>query len=68
MIVLYGYVIELFIAWYSGVEFERYMAYNRVFGDYAWAFWALIFCNGLAIQPLWFKRYGSRTRRSLSSR
>ncbi len=56
MIVLYGYVIELFIAWYSGVEFERYMAYNRVFGDYAWAFWALIFCNGLAIQPLWFRR------------
>jgi len=54
-IVVYGYIIELFIAWYSGVEFERYMAYNRLFGDYAWAFWALIACNGLAIQPLWFK-------------
>jgi Ni/Fe-hydrogenase subunit HybB-like protein len=55
LIVVYGYVIELFIAWYSGIEFERYMAYNRLFGDYAWSFWALIFCNALAIQPLWFK-------------
>ena len=55
MIVLYGYIIELFIAWYSGVEYERFMAYNRVFGDYAWAFWALIVCNGLTIQALWFK-------------
>lgn len=56
MIVVYGYVIELFIAWYSGVEFERYMAYNRMFGDFAWAFWALIVCNAIAIQPLWSQR------------
>ena len=61
MIVLYGYVIELFIAWYSGVEYERFMAYNRVFGDYAWAFWALIVCNGLTIQALWFKRVRQST-------
>ena len=57
MVVVYGYFIELFIAWYSGNEFERYMAYNRMFGeDYWWAFWLLIFCNGVAIQPLWWKR------------
>lgn len=56
MIVVYGYFIELFIAWYSGVEFERYMAVNRMFGDYGWAFWALIFCNLIAIQPLWSRR------------
>ncbi len=61
MIVLYGYIIELFIAWYSGVEYERFMAYNRVFGDYAWAFWALIVCNGLTIQALWFKRVRQST-------
>jgi Ni/Fe-hydrogenase subunit HybB-like protein len=30
MIVVYGYVVELFYAWYSGVEFEKFMAYNRV--------------------------------------
>lgn len=56
MIVVYGYFIELFIAWYSGVEAERYMAVNRMFGEYGWAFWALILCNLVAIQPLWSTR------------
>lgn len=57
MIVVYGYAVELFFAWYSGVEFERYMAYNRVLGaDHGWAFWLLITCNLIAIQPLWSKR------------
>ncbi len=56
LIVLYGYVIEIFTAWYSGVEFERFMAFNRMFGNYGWSFWALIFFNSVAIQPLWSKR------------
>jgi Ni/Fe-hydrogenase subunit HybB-like protein len=56
MIVVYGYAVELFYAWYSGVEFEVFMAYNRVFGaDHGWAFWLLIACNLVAIQPLWFR-------------
>jgi len=56
MIVVYGYFIEIFIAWYSGVEAERYMIWNRMFGDHALFFWALILCNFVAIQPLWFRR------------
>jgi len=57
LIVVYGYGVELFYAWYSGVEFEVFMAYNRVLGaDHWWAFWALILCNFVAIQPLWFRR------------
>jgi molybdopterin-containing oxidoreductase family membrane subunit len=55
MIVVYGYGVELFDAWYSGVEFERFMAYNRMFGDHWWAFWLLIACNFVAIQPLWLR-------------
>jgi len=56
LIVVYGYGIEIFMAWYSGVEFEVYMAYNRVLGaDHWWAFWLLILCNFVAIQPLWFR-------------
>jgi len=56
MIVVYGYGVELFDAWYSGLEFERYMAYNRVLGaDHGWAFWLLIACNFVAIQPLWLR-------------
>ncbi|MDQ3458225.1 MAG: polysulfide reductase NrfD [Deinococcota bacterium] len=54
-VVTYGYVIEIFTAWYSGSEFERYMALNRLFGPYGWVFWALIFCNFLTIQLFWFK-------------
>lgn len=57
MIVVYGYGVELFYAWYSGVEFEIFMAYNRVLGaDHGWAFWLLILCNLVAIQPLWFRK------------
>lgn len=56
LIVVYGYFIELLIAWYSGVEFERYMIAYRVFGTYGFAFAALIFCNFLSIQLIWFKR------------
>ncbi len=36
LIVAYGYVIEVFIAWYSGNEYERFMMANRVFGPYRW--------------------------------
>ena len=61
MIVVYGYGIELFMGWYSGVEFERYAYWNRVFGDHWWAFALLILCNGIAIQPLWFKRVRQNT-------
>jgi molybdopterin-containing oxidoreductase family membrane subunit len=57
MIVVYGYGVELFYAWYSGVEFEVFMAYNRVLGaDHWWAFWALILCNGVIPQLLWIKK------------
>jgi len=56
MIVVYGYFIEVFIAWYSGVEAERYMIWNRMFGPHGKYFWALIFCNLIAIQPLWFRK------------
>jgi Ni/Fe-hydrogenase subunit HybB-like protein len=56
MIVVYGYFIEIFFAWYSGVEFEMFMAWNRLFGNYGWAFWLLILCNFVAIQPLWFRK------------
>ena len=56
LIVFYGYVMELFFAWYSANTYETFMARNRVFGPY-WAFWwALIFCNGFTPQLLWFRR------------
>ena len=55
LVVGYGYMTEIFLAFYSGDHFEMYMMVNRFFGPYAWAFWTLMLCNIVAIQPLWFK-------------
>jgi Ni/Fe-hydrogenase subunit HybB-like protein len=51
----YGYLFEAFHAWYAGDAFERQTMLDRVWGDYAWAYWATIVCNALAIQLLWFR-------------
>ena len=56
LIVAYGYLMEAFMAWYSGSIYERYMMMNRAFGPYGWAFWALIATNVVAPQLLWLKR------------
>jgi Ni/Fe-hydrogenase subunit HybB-like protein len=56
LIVFYGYIMEVFFGWYSANRYERFMTFeNRMFGPYAWSYWALILCNGLAPQILWFK-------------
>ncbi len=56
MIVAYAYAMEAFFAWYSGDVYEQYTMRNRFAGPYAPAYWALIVCNVVAIQPLWFAR------------
>ncbi len=56
MIVAYGYLMEIFFAWYSGNPFERFMISNRMTGPYAPAFWALIACNAMTPQLLWSPR------------
>lgn len=58
LIVVYGYAMEAFFGWYSGNTYELYMIKNRIWtGPYWWSYWLLIFCNGAAIQLLWFKRF-----------
>ncbi len=59
LIVAYGYLMEFFMAWYSGDMYERYVSLNRMFGPYAFQFWALIACNILAPQALWLRRVRS---------
>src|SRR5207248_4066173 len=39
-----------------GNAYERFMIVNRMFGPYALAYWALLFCNFLTPQTLWFRR------------
>ncbi|MEM8963581.1 MAG: NrfD/PsrC family molybdoenzyme membrane anchor subunit, partial [Acidobacteriota bacterium] len=57
LIVVYGYAMELFFAWYSGSEYEKFaLIVNRPTGPYWPSWWALIFCNFVAVQLLWFKK------------
>jgi molybdopterin-containing oxidoreductase family membrane subunit len=56
MIVAYGYLMETFLAWYSGDIFEQYMMANRMFGSYGWMYWLLILFNILIPQLLWIPK------------
>ena len=51
-----AYITELFIAWYSGVEYEQYAFLNRATGPYAWAYWSMMICNVFSPQFMWFKK------------
>src|SRR5215212_9609069 len=58
LIVVYGYAMEAFFGWYSASQYEVFMIKNRIWeGPYWWSYWLLIFCNGISIQFLWFKRF-----------
>jgi molybdopterin-containing oxidoreductase family membrane subunit len=56
LIVVYGYAMELFFAFYSGSEYERFLIMNRITGPYGWSYVLLILCNGLIPQLLWIKK------------
>jgi len=57
LIVSYGYLMEHFIAWYSGSEFEIWTFYvNRARGPYAGVYWLMIACNVITPNIFWFKK------------
>lgn len=51
-----AYLTELFMAWYSGVVYERFAFVNRAFGPYWWAYWIMMTCNVITPQLFWFKK------------
>ena len=51
-----AYITELFMAWYSGVEYEQYAFLNRATGPYWWAYWAMMTCNVISPQLMWIKK------------
>jgi Ni/Fe-hydrogenase subunit HybB-like protein len=55
MLVGLAYATEFFIAWYSGVPYERFIFIQRAMGPYAWAYWIMISCNVLSPQFFWFR-------------
>lgn len=61
LIVVYGYAMEAFMAWYSGNQYEWYMMVNRWTGPYAPAYWALLLCNFVVPQLLWIEKVQSNT-------
>jgi molybdopterin-containing oxidoreductase family membrane subunit len=57
LIVFYGYLMEFFFSWYSGNHLEQFTFLNRIHGPYRWHWIGLMFCNGVAPQVLWFRRF-----------
>jgi molybdopterin-containing oxidoreductase family membrane subunit len=56
-IVTYAYIVEPFVAYYSGDRYERYAhLVMQPFGPFAWLYWLLLFCNCVSVQVLWSKR------------
>jgi molybdopterin-containing oxidoreductase family membrane subunit len=51
-----AYSIELFIAWYSGNEYEQFTFLNRALGPYYWAYFIMFSCNLFFPQLFWIKK------------
>lgn len=51
-----AYATEMFMAWYSVNEYERFVFINRAMGPYAWSYWIMVGCNVLISQLFWFRR------------
>src|SRR5690349_10389715 len=56
LIVTYSYMSEWFFAWYSGNQFEWYMAIDRLIGKYRYMYWMLVLGNVLVPQLFWWQR------------
>jgi len=52
----YAYMVELFMAWYSGSQFEQFTAISRMLGPYSVAYWVMVACNALITQLFWFRK------------
>jgi molybdopterin-containing oxidoreductase family membrane subunit len=60
LIIAYIYLMEFFIAWYSGDPYERWVFGHRLFGHtYMVMGWILIGVNVCVTQLLWFKKVRS---------
>jgi molybdopterin-containing oxidoreductase family membrane subunit len=56
LIVTYGYLMDIFNDFYSGVVFDQFNSLDRFGGYYLIAYWSLILVNGIIPQALWFKK------------
>ncbi|HTP30343.1 MAG TPA: NrfD/PsrC family molybdoenzyme membrane anchor subunit [Anaeromyxobacteraceae bacterium] len=57
LMVSYGYLVEHFIAWYSGNKLEAFAFFQtREHGPYAPVYWLMIACNVVVPQIFWWRR------------
>jgi molybdopterin-containing oxidoreductase family membrane subunit len=57
-VVTYAYIVEPFLAWYGGNQYEMYVQLvDRWTGPYAFVYWGVILCNCVSVQALWMKRW-----------
>ncbi len=59
LVVAYGYMLELFYAWYSGSPYELALKVNRtdlLHSPYSWSYYLLILLNVVIPQALWFPK------------
>ena len=54
IVMTFSYATEWFMAWYGGEHADRTVVGYFFTGDYRWLYAALLFCNSLAPQALWF--------------
>jgi molybdopterin-containing oxidoreductase family membrane subunit len=57
LIVAYGYVMEVFLAWYGPSASDKFLVHNRFFGPYAIPYAMLWVCNIIVPQLLWIKKF-----------
>ena len=55
-VVAYGYLSENFMAFFGGDRYEIAMTLDRWSGFYAPVYWAMLVCNVLVPQLLWWRR------------
>ena len=56
LIVAYGYIMEVWNAWYSGNLYDQYLTWNRMHGPYSVFYWALVSINVFFVNILWIKK------------
>ena len=57
LIVAYGYIMEVFLAWYGPSASDKFLVHNRFFGPYAIPYAMLWVCNIIVPQLLWIKKF-----------
>jgi Ni/Fe-hydrogenase subunit HybB-like protein len=56
LIVTYSYLVEFGLAFYGGHQFEESHFLYRLFGDYRYLYWTMLFCNSIFPLTLFIRK------------